>query len=143
MARLTGAQAQLLRDVAKDFLLEPRRLDMSDWGYKEKEEDGGPPCGTAVCLAGRLRIRHFKPNTLLHMSNARLNVLMNDARDFAIRKLGLTELEAWALFLVNSAGGYTGWPEWFRKAYLASPPRSYERAGVVADRVEHFIEHGV
>jgi hypothetical protein len=118
---------KLLRKVAKHILAEPKRLDMTDWGYLDSTSRLAPACGTVCCIAGWAAVLHNPDRAKMEFEN-----LIWQADEPGTNGLQLTPEESDRLFHIQ------GWPSDFRAAYWNQPRGS--RAEITVARIEHFIK---
>lgn len=118
---------ELLREVQKVILEEPKRFDMRTFAYRmDPKEERSPQCGTIGCIAGWAVI-------LTHKIPRKPNAQMpNIGRPHGAEALDLTDVEALRLFYVEE------WPDKFSVAYKADG--SKKSAKVAVARINHFIK---
>lgn len=133
--KLKSKTVSLLRKIQKHILAEPRRLDMSGWGYYDKNPDASmPPCGTVGCIAG----------WALVLTGAHDPVLSDfplDTYTLAEEVLALEDGQAERLFLLREHTFGPRWPVKYECQYhRAKSPQGRARAAV--RRIDHFIKTG-
>lgn len=126
---------ELLLEVKKTILAEPKRLNMRKWLDVVRSGKGNPSCGTVACIAGWAMVlssprrKSFKKTANTVIDEQSFLGMEIDAQE----KLGITDSQAQRLFYTDN------WPMKFWQAYeVASGP--VEQAQAAADRIDHFIK---
>lgn len=119
---------KLLRKVAKHILAEPKRFDMSNFGYGMSPEEGGPACGTVCCIAGWASVLSLKkPLDAPWMVNKVVGELQG------CKALRLSPGQGERLFFVSD------WPQEFKEKNWQAITLQ-QKAEIAAARIEHFIK---
>ena len=140
----------LLREVKRAILEEPKRLCMSIWlthasllrnypsasGHVAVAKHTPPACGTVGCIAGWTTVIAQQKE---HPDQLARNLVHSTLRkatveDYAITALDLSHQSAVKLFFT------TDWPLEFQEALAETRPGTRAYARVVARRIEHFIK---
>lgn len=150
---ITGPLRTALLKARDRILEEPKRLEMSAYLIREREEEGGPACGTVGCIAGWARLSSLSIRKIRNLSDAEFFKLDDDSPRWVVRQMerqeGYRELArdrsgglTWLVHLRSRALFHVSvWPASFQRRYDATKTQR-ARARVTADRITYFVRTG-
>ena len=130
---LTKEGVEALLKVKAQKLSEPESLDMGVWIQTESDTS----CGTVSCIAGQLIINKFIEEDITSLLLLKGLTLESSVSQAAYQILGFTKDE-WdiPLYLFHK----NHWPDNFYYDYAKAAPNSKERAEILGQVIDWFIE---
>lgn len=123
---------KLLREIQKEILEEPKRLDMGTWLHKYEKHrisdlEFVPPCGTVGCIAGWAKVLSERAGVVFTEYGTSLNACIAlDIEEEDARELFFTDF--WSFDLES-------------RYYVANDAKDYtEKAKVTCEAIDRFIE---